>query len=205
MPKKTTDKYGLTEKELRFCQEYLIDFNATAAAKRAGFQSKTYENLRIIGSRLVTKANIANALSHFKAIRSRRTGVAQDRVLQELARIAFACITDVTQIKHGEMVLNMEEPSKDDFLAHMEWQDRLAAVAEIDERIITDSEGNQKSTYKIKLHDKLKALSLLMKHLGMLNDFDMSIACLREKYGLSLTRDDSGNWEVIDLSKVAAE
>ena len=125
--------------------------------------------------------------------------------MQELARIAFACITDVTQIKHGEMVLNMEEPSKDDFLAHMEWQDRLAAVAEIDERIITDSEGNQKSTNKIKLHGKLKALSLLMKHLGMLNDFDMSIACLREKYGLSLTRDDSGNWEVIDLSKVAAE
>lgn len=204
MPKKR-NKFGLTDKELNFCQEYLIDFNATAAARRAGFKAQIYEHLRHEGSRLLRKPNIANALSHLKAERSRRVGVSQERVMQELARIAFACITDVTQIKHGEMVLNMEEPSKDDFLAHMEWQDRLAAVAEIDERIITDSEGNQKSTYKIKLHDKLKALSLLMKHLGMLNDFDMAVACLRDKYGLSLMRDDNGNWEVVDLSKVAAQ
>ncbi|MEM6753713.1 MAG: terminase small subunit [Cyanobacteria bacterium P01_C01_bin.38] len=203
MPKK--NKYGLTEKEMRFVEEYLIDFNATAAYSRAGYKSENYDLLRYEGSRLLTKPNIANALNHFKAERSRKVGVSQQRVMQELARIAFACITDVTQIKHGEMVLNMEEPSKDDFLAHLDWQDRLAAVAEIDERIITDSEGNQKSTYKIKLHDKNKALSMLMKHLGMLNDFDMSIACLREKYGLSLTRNDNGTWEVIDLSKVAAE
>ena len=198
MPKK--NKYGLTEKEMRFVEEYLIDFNATAAARRAGYRAGTYENLRFIGSRLLTKANIANALSYFKAERSRRVGVSQERVMQELARIAFACITDVVNID-GEL---KEQPNPNvDFLAYMEWKDNVAAISEIDERIVTDSEGNQKSTYKIKLHDKLKALSLLMKHLGMLNDFDMSIACLREKYGLSLTRDDNGTWEVIDLSKVA--
>ena len=175
MPKK--NKYGLTEKEMRFVEEYLIDFNATAAAKRAGFQSKTYENLRIIGSRLVTKANIANALSHFKAIRSRRTGVTQDRVLQEIARIAFACITDVAYMNHGVMEVNIDEPPKEDVAAHIEWQDRVAAVAEIDEKVFTDKEGNQEKTYKVKLHDNNKALSMLMKHLGMLNDFDMAIAC----------------------------
>ncbi|MEO1763391.1 MAG: terminase small subunit [Cyanobacteria bacterium J06629_18] len=202
--KKTTNKYGLTDKEFSFCQEYLIDFNATAAYLRSNFGKANNANVAAVeGSKLLRKPNIANALSHLKAIRSRRTGVTQDRVLQEIARIAFACITDVAQMNHGEMTVKMDQPSKDDYLAHMEWQDKVAALAEIDEKVFTDREGNQEKTYKVKMHDKNKALALLMKHLGMLNDFDMAVACLREKYGLSLTRNENGTWEVIDLSKVA--
>ena len=204
--KKTTNKYGLTEKEMSFCQEYLIDFNATAAYLRSNFGKASNAKVAAVeGSKLLRKPSIANALSHFKAIRSRRTGVTQDRVLQEIARIAFACITDVAYMKYESMEVNIDEPAKEDVAAHIEWQDRVAAVAEIDEKVFTDKEGNQEKTYKVKLHDKNKALALLMKHLGMLNDFDMAVACLREKYGLSLTRDDSGTWEVIDLSKVAAQ
>lgn len=46
-----TDKDGLTDKQLRFCEEYLIDLNATQAAIRAGYSEKTayaigWENLR---------------------------------------------------------------------------------------------------------------------------------------------------------------
>ncbi|MEO1430287.1 MAG: terminase small subunit [Cyanobacteria bacterium J06633_8] len=184
MPKK------LTPKEELFCREYLIDFNGTSAAERSGYSAKSYEALRQQASQLLTKPHIAQRLSQLMAARSRRTGINADRVLLELSRIAFVNFGDF--IKDGSVQI----PNN---------LDDLAAIAEIDEKITIDGEGNQRSTYKIKLCDKIKALSLLMKHLGMLNDFDMAITCLREKYGLSIIRDDRGVWEIVDLSKIAVQ
>ena len=126
-------------------------------------------------------------------------GISQERVLQELARIAFSCIADVVDFDDAEVKLK-EAPSPDvDYLAYMEWRDSMSCLAEFNKTSTED-----KTSCKVKLHDKVKALTLLMKHLGMLNDFDMAIACLREKYGLSLTRDDDGTWQVVDLSRIQA-
>ena len=82
----------LTEKQKRFVEEYLIDLNATQAAIRAGYK---VDSARDIGCENLTKPNIAEAIEKALAERSRRTGINQDRVVQELARIAFVNITDV--------------------------------------------------------------------------------------------------------------
>lgn len=58
MPK-SRDITGLTEREKRFCNEYVIDFNATAAAIRAGYSKKT---ARRIASENLTKLDIQNYL-----------------------------------------------------------------------------------------------------------------------------------------------
>ena len=38
-------KGKLTEKQKRFVQEYLVDLNATAAARRAGYSEKTADRI----------------------------------------------------------------------------------------------------------------------------------------------------------------
>ena len=80
----------MTKKQKRFVEEYLIDLNATQAAIRAGYSPATAKE---IGCENLTKPNISEAIAKAMAERSRRTGVNQDRVLQELAKIAFAKIT----------------------------------------------------------------------------------------------------------------
>lgn len=71
----------MTKKQKRFVEEYLIDLNATQAAIRAGYSPATAKE---IGCENLTKPNISEAIAKAMAERSRRTGVNQDRVLQEL-------------------------------------------------------------------------------------------------------------------------
>lgn len=75
----------LTEKQKRFCDEYLIDLNATQAAIRAGYSARTANEQ---GARLLANVSVQEYIARKMAERSRRTGVNQDRVVLELAKIA---------------------------------------------------------------------------------------------------------------------
>jgi phage terminase small subunit len=77
----------LTQKQKRFCEQYLVDNNATQAAKRAGYSKKTASS---IGSENRKKPKIQRYISQLKKARNLRTQVTADRVLQELAKIGFA-------------------------------------------------------------------------------------------------------------------
>jgi phage terminase small subunit len=74
----------LTEKQKRFCEEYLIDLNATQAAVRAGYKNSD------VGRRLVTKSHVLNYISELQKEQSKRTGISADTVLKELQKVAFA-------------------------------------------------------------------------------------------------------------------
>ena len=82
----------MTDKQRRFVEEYLIDLNATQAAIRAGYSPDTAKE---IGCENLTKPNISKAIAKAMAERSRRTGISQDRVIEELAKIAFMNAADV--------------------------------------------------------------------------------------------------------------
>ncbi len=73
---------GLTPKQERFVEEYLVDLNATAAARRAGYKDPN------IGRQLITKNNVSEAIQAEKAARSQRTELTQDYVLGKLKAIA---------------------------------------------------------------------------------------------------------------------
>src|SRR5919197_2742959 len=79
----------LTPKQARFCAEYLIDLNATQAAIRAGYSPRTANEQ---GARLLAHVSIAAAISQAKQAQAERTGITADRVLQEIARLAFVDI-----------------------------------------------------------------------------------------------------------------
>ena len=76
----------LNERQARFVAEYLVDLNATQAAIRAGYCARTAYSA---AERLLTNAEIAAAIAEAQAARSRRTEVTADRVVLELARVAF--------------------------------------------------------------------------------------------------------------------
>lgn len=139
----------MTKKQKRFVEEYLIDLNATQAAIRAGYSPHTAKD---IGCENLAKPNIAAAISQAMAERSRRTGINQDRVLQELARIGFAKITDVVDPDTAEI-----RPDASD--------DDLACIQSI--KIKPNEFGTER---EVKLYDKKSALVDLGKHLGLFKD-----------------------------------
>lgn len=143
----------LTEKQKRFVEEYLIDLNATQAAIRAGYSPNTAKD---IGCENLAKPNIRACIDKEIAERSKRTGINQDRVIRELARLAFVNANDV---------IDMEEATLKDGAT----EDDTAAITSVKVKTIPTKEG-EGIEREIKLTDKLKALELLGKHLGMFKD-----------------------------------
>lgn len=82
--KSTSERSGLTDKQKRFVEEYLIDLNATQAAIRAGYSQKT---ARSIGQRMLTFVDIQNAIQQAQNKRSDRTQISQDDVIKGLLEI----------------------------------------------------------------------------------------------------------------------
>jgi len=143
----------LTAKQKRFIEEYLIDLNATQASIRAGYSPETAKE---IGCENLTKPNIKNEIDKAIAERSRRTGINQDRVLREIAKIAFVNPSDVINFNQATV---KENASDDD----------LAVISGVKIKSIPTDDGNIQER-EVKLYDKLKALDMLGKHLGMFTD-----------------------------------
>ena len=140
----------LTEKQKRFAEEYLVDLNATQAAIRAGYSPDTANEQ---GSRLLANVNIKNTVDKLIAERSRRTGINADRVIREIAKIAFVNAGEIVDL---DTALLMDKISDDD----------TAAIQSVKVKTF----GEDGVEREVKLADKLKALELLGKHLGLFKD-----------------------------------
>lgn len=147
----------LTPKQQRFVDEYLIDLNATQAAIRAGYAA---ENAEQVGYKLVHKSSVSNSISQAMAHRSRRTGITQDRVLRELAKVAFVNANDV--IDPDSATVRADATEED-----------LACIQAVKVKT-SESEMGSSSEREIKLYDKMRALEMLGKHLGIFERRDHS-------------------------------
>ncbi len=136
----------MTKKQKQFVEEYLIDLNATQAAIRAGYKP---DSAYAVGSENLRKPEIKAAIDRAMAERSKRTGINQDRILMELARIGFAKITDVVDRETGKIKNNASD-------------DDLACIQSI--KVKPGEFGTEREA---KLYDKKSALIELGKHLGM--------------------------------------
>lgn len=72
----------MTPKQRRFVEEFLIDLNASAAARRAGYAEGS-------AWRVVRRPAVAAAIAEAQAARAERTRVTADKVVTELAKVAF--------------------------------------------------------------------------------------------------------------------
>jgi len=143
----------MTNKQKRFCEEYLIDLNATQAAVRAGYSTST---AGAIGAENLKKPQIRACIDKALAEQSKRTGVTADRVVRELAKVAFVNSDDVVDFNSATV---KPDASKDD----------TAAIASVRVKTIPTKDGDGVER-EIKLADKLKALELLGKRYGLFTD-----------------------------------
>jgi phage terminase small subunit len=140
----------LNDRQARFVAEYLLDLNATQAAIRAGYSPAS---ARTQAADLLTNPNIAAAIAEAQAARSRRTEVTADRVVLELARVAFGDPRRVISWGPGGVRLRPSAELADE---------EAAIVAEVGETTTKDG-----GSLRLKTVDKLGALRLLGQHLGL--------------------------------------
>lgn len=152
----------MTDAQKRFCNEYLIDLNATRAYKVAYPNCKKDETARANSSRLLTKANIQGYIAEKQKEREKRTEVTQDMVIQELAKIAFA---DIRALYDDNGNLKNVKCLEDNI---------AGAISQLETFEEYEGRGEEREyigdTKKVKLLDKTKALELLGKHLGIFID-----------------------------------
>ena len=164
----------MTDAQKRFCDEYLIDLNATRAYKVAYPNCKKDDTARANSSRLLTIANIQEYISEKQKEIEKRTEVTQDMVIQELAKIAFLDIrklyTENGQLKN---VADIDDET-------------VGAISSLETLEEYDGYGNDREkigeTQKVKLLDKTKALELLGKHLGIFKETNINVNTNYEEY-----------------------
>lgn len=144
----------LSDRQKRFVEEYLLDLNATQAAIRAGYKKSEYTDKN--ARKLLENTRISEAIDKEMAKRSVRTGINQDRVIQELARVAFVNPQDVIDTETGKI---KPGASPDD----------LACIQSVKVKK-TETARSTTIEREVKLNDKMKALELLGRHLGMFTD-----------------------------------
>lgn len=144
----------LTTKQEMFCKEYIIDFNATRAAIKAGYSEKT---ATAIANQTLTKLYIQEYIQKIMKKREERTEITADMVVKELAKLAFSD----TRKLYDENRLMLPYELDDD---------TAATISSFKTRREGDAEEGFYEVEEYKRYDKAKALELLGRHLGIFND-----------------------------------
>lgn len=146
----------MTDLNKRLAEEYIVDYNITKAAERAGIEG---DNARIVAWQMLQLPDVKEYVSLLRFGQSERTMVTADRVQSEIARLAFSDIREYYD--DNGLLLSPKQLS----------DDAAAALAGIEVDEMFDSIGFKiGDTKKIKLYDKLNALDKLARRLGMFSE-----------------------------------
>ena len=164
---------SLTAKQKRFCDEYLIDLNATQAAIRAGYSEKTAYRT---GADNLRKPQIEEYIAKRQKELSRSTEITQERVIKELALIAFSNNADYAHVVEKKMQVEVGGA-----LVDVLDKDGNPVMYRTVEPVLTEELTEEQKRalavikkgrdgLEVKSCDKVKALELLGKHLGIFTD-----------------------------------
>lgn len=138
----------LTPKQTAFCREYLVDLNATQAAARAGYSAATANEQ---GARLLANVSVSEEIARLMAAREERTDITGDRVIEELATMAFY---DPAEIGGADI----RGPAD------------IAKLPEKVRRCIVGWGWDKAGNFTLKLAAKTPQLELIGRHLGLFRD-----------------------------------
>lgn len=148
---------GLTPQQQRFVEEYILDpVSQTKAALRAGYSG---EHVSTTASRLMKHPLVKEAIEEHQKEAAGKLGITQQRILQELSALAFSNLQDVMATNDdGTTTVNISSLPR-------------SVASALQELSITEKGGKVKSrTAKATLANKLAALQLIGKHLGMFTE-----------------------------------
>lgn len=171
--KKKKAKNSLTPKQKKFGDEFLIDLNGTQAAIRAGYSAKNADK---IASQLLGKTRVREYIEGRMKGLEEKTGISQEKVLKEIAAVAFADVTDYAQIIEKPLetfvggqavpIENVDGSLK----MHRYVEPVLTENLTETQRKALASIKEGKHGIEIKTHDKLKALQMLGDYLSLFTD-----------------------------------
>ena len=139
----------LTSKQEKFCEEYMIDLNATEASIRAGYSKNTAAE---IGCENLTKPHIQKRITKLKQKVSDRNEVTVDMVLGELKKIAFGDPRKLMEWNGDVVTIKCSKDLTDD---------EISMVGGIIQK-----KSKFGDTVEVKLNDKAGALDKIMRHIG---------------------------------------
>lgn len=144
---------ALTEQKKRFADRYFDTLKGTQSAIYAGYSEATAGQ---IAHNLLQEPEVEEYLSSLKAEYMEKEGISKQRVLDEYRKIAFSDVRNILTVDGG---LKTVDEFDDDTAGS------IASIESFDEF----SKGGERlgTNRKIKLHDKLRALEALSKHLGL--------------------------------------
>lgn len=164
---------SLTAKQKRFCDEYLIDLNATQAAIRAGYSEKTAYRT---GADNLRKPQIEEYIAKRQKELSRSTEITQERVIKELALIAFSNNADYAhvvekklQVEAGGTLVDVLDKDGNPVMYRTVEPVLTEELTEEQKRALAVIKKGRDGL-EVKSCDKVKALELLGKHLGIFTD-----------------------------------
>ena len=142
----------LTAKQKRFCEEYLVDLNGSAAAIRSGYSKDTSA---VIACENLIKPKIAEYIAHLKKKRSEKVEVTSNEVLRRLRDFAMGDITRTMTLTIDEF-----EDLPDEVRLCISKFKTFTRSYEVDEETIKET------TVELWFVDKLKAWDMISKHIG---------------------------------------
>lgn len=143
----------MTDQRKRFCDRYIQTLNAKESAIYAGYSEHTAASQ---GWQLLQEDEIQEYLSEKRKEFALKTDISIERVLNEYKKIAFSDIREICTVDGGLKDLSQLD------------DDSAGAIASIKSFEVKSSENQQLGTNReIKLHDKIRALEALGKHLGL--------------------------------------
>jgi phage terminase small subunit len=158
----TNAEKKLTPKQEQFCLEYIIDFNATQAAIRAGYSKKTAYS---IGQQNLKKLEIMQYLAVLKDERQERARKSADEVLEEIENVGFSRVNNTVEWNESGIafIKNSDEIEDKDAAAieSIQVTEKYAGKGEDMHPILQT---------KVKLHPKIPALTLLAKHHNLIKE-----------------------------------
>lgn len=152
-------KGELTEKQKIFCQEYIYDWNATRAARVAGYSE---DSIYSIASENLTKPEIKAFITDLQENLEKTANISRLMILKEHQKLAFSSIAHL----HNTWITRKEFESLTDeqksCIAEISTQTRI----EVANKGTKEEEAFEVDFVKIKLYDKQKSLDSISKMLG---------------------------------------
>lgn len=158
----------MTEKQKLFADEYLIDLNATRAYKAVYKTIKNDDVAAAAGNRLLRNVKVADYINERMKEREQRTEITQDKVLKELASIAFDDIKNYLSFRTEKVFVGYDFNGLpvSDYKTIVDIKDS----EEIDTKNISELSIGKDGQFKFKLYCRDNALQQIGKHLGMFTD-----------------------------------
>lgn len=139
----------LSDRQHRFADAFLEDLNASTAARRAGYASRSAP---FRATKLRRYPGVAARIAAGIAAKQRTIRIEADRVIEEYARIAFADIGRIAEWNNKRLRIKMRQ-----------------RVAIADGAAIASLGPARGATLQLRLYDKVYALDMLARHLGLLD------------------------------------